>query len=58
VPEVIAARALGLEVMGLSVITDNSERQSALTLQEIMKKATEKAGVIASIFEGVVKQIS
>lgn len=58
VPEVIAARALGLDVMGLSVITDHSDRQSALTLQEIMKKATEKAGVIAAIFEGVIKQMA
>jgi len=58
VPEVIAARALGLEVLGLSVITDNSDRQTALTLHEIMQTASEKASIIAAIFEGLAKELA
>jgi len=59
VPEVIVANHAGIKVLAISAITDRAipEGLAPLTAEEVLRVA-EKTGIqIASIFEGVIKEI-
>ncbi|MHB1851255.1 MAG: phosphorylase family protein, partial [Acidimicrobiales bacterium] len=59
VPEAVAARHLGAEVLGLAVVTNTASRRAAgpLDVDEVLRVAASSVPTVAAVVRGTVREL-